>query len=150
MLPSTMAKFGAISVSEEDARLTAHQQQMRHIECVALVKGALMAPVQYWPKAPQVVGIPSNEPLAHLLGAEISVRESRVMHAERALLGNRWPAAPWLTTMSNIMDVQWNEINTRRGGRQVGPQVLLWATSISPSLSSAAGTGVNVTRSTSV
>ena len=52
----TMAEFRALSLAEQRLHLEAHPQQVGRVDRVALVEGALVAMVQLWPTAPEVLG----------------------------------------------------------------------------------------------
>ena len=66
---------------------------------MALVEGALLATVQHWPTATEVVVIPLCEPLVHTLGAHLSVVMGRVTRAERALVSVWLAAVLWMSIL---------------------------------------------------
>ena len=87
----TMAKFCALSLAEHKLHLEAHPQQVGRVDPVALVEGTLLATVEHWPKAPEVVGVRLTDAIARTLGMRLSFLTGKVTTVERALLAAWWP-----------------------------------------------------------
>ena len=85
----TMAEFRALSLAEQRLHLEAHPQHVGRVDRVALVEGALVAMVQLWPTAPEVLGGGLAHALARTPGMQLSILTGKVTKAERALLASR-------------------------------------------------------------
>ena len=79
----TMPQFRTLSLAEQRLHLEAHPEHVGRVDRVALMEGALLATMQHWPTAPEVI--------ARMLGMELSALTGKVTRAERVLLALRWP-----------------------------------------------------------
>ena len=67
------------------------------MDCVALVEGTLLATVQHWLTATEVMGVPLTDAIACTLGMQLSKLTGKVTRAKRALV-----AAQWIREVLNI------------------------------------------------
>ena len=88
------------------------------MDCVALVEGALLATVQHWPTATEVVGVPLTDALARTLGMQLSILTGKVTRAERALLATRWPEVLCMFA-PDVVDWYRQEILPRGGDHEL-------------------------------
>ena len=84
-------RIRSLSLTEKRLHLEAHPQQVGRVDRVALVEGALLARIEHWPTATEVVGVPLTDALARTLGMQLSILTGKVTRAEQAPLASRWP-----------------------------------------------------------
>ena len=99
---------------------------------MALVEGALLAAVQHWLTATEVVGVPLSDALACSLAMQLSILTGKVTRAEQALLGARWPEALWML-VPDVVHWSHPEILPRRGNHELqlagsSPGHIQWGT----------------------
>ena len=114
----TMAKFQALSPAEQRLHLEAHPQQVGRVDRVALVEGALLATVQHWPKATEVVGMQLMDLLARTPGMQLSILMGKVTKSERALLATPWPGVLWMS-MPDVVNWYRQEILPKGGDHEL-------------------------------
>ena len=110
------------SLSSEQL-LKAHPQQVGRVDRVALVKGALLATIQHWPTATEVVGVFLTYALARMLAMQLSILTGKVTRAEQAVLASRWPEVLWMS-VPNVVDWYRQDILPRVGGHEL--QIAGW------------------------
>ena len=99
----SMAEFRTLSLAKKRLHLKAHPQQVGRIDCVALVEDALLASMQHWPRATEVVGVPLTERIACTLGMQLSILKGKKTRTESAQLATRWPGGLW-TFITDVVD----------------------------------------------
>ena len=102
-----MAQFCALSLADQRLHLEAHPHHVGFVHHVALVEGTLLAIVQHWPTATEVVGMPLTDAITCTVGMQLSILtgdQGRVRSACSTVHEVLWMFVP------NVLDLYRQEV----------------------------------------